>query len=116
MVESLEAISQVFPIAARSIDSNNDNVLINETLVGYCEERASSSLIAILIARTTGYLQKEVCMEGSFRRAALPGHGEEAWTTIVVDRKTGASIGHDFEPRSLNMKVSQSATFGISCC
>ena len=34
----LEAISGVFPVPVRGIDSDNDTVFINETLVGYCEE------------------------------------------------------------------------------
>ena len=39
VVEGLEAISGVFPVPVRGIDSDNDSVFINETLVGYCEER-----------------------------------------------------------------------------
>ena len=38
VVEGLEAISNVFPVQVRGIDSDNDSVFINETLVGYCEE------------------------------------------------------------------------------
>ena len=38
VVEGLEAISGVFPVQVRGIDSDNDSVLINETLVGCCEE------------------------------------------------------------------------------
>ena len=38
VVEGLEAISNVFPVPVRGIDSDNDSVFINETLVGYCEE------------------------------------------------------------------------------
>ena len=34
----LEAISGVFPVPVRGIDSDNYTVFINETLVGYCEE------------------------------------------------------------------------------
>ena len=37
VVEGLEAISGVFPVPVRGIDSDNDSVFINETLVGYCE-------------------------------------------------------------------------------
>ena len=37
VVEGLEAISRVFPVPVRGIDSDNDSVFINETLVGYCE-------------------------------------------------------------------------------
>ncbi len=39
VVEGLEAISRVFPVPVRGIDSDNDSVFINETLVGYCEDR-----------------------------------------------------------------------------
>ena len=39
VVEGLEAISGVFPVPIRGIDSDNDSVFINETLVGYCEEK-----------------------------------------------------------------------------
>ena len=39
VVEGLEAISQLFPVPVRGIDSDNDSVFINETLVNYCEER-----------------------------------------------------------------------------
>ena len=39
VVEGLEAISGVFPVPVRGVDSDNDSVFINETLVGYCEER-----------------------------------------------------------------------------
>ena len=39
MVEGLEAISGVFPVPIRGIDSDNDSVFINETLVGYCADR-----------------------------------------------------------------------------
>ena len=38
VVEGLEAISNAFPVPVRGIDSDNDSVFINETLVGYCEE------------------------------------------------------------------------------
>ena len=38
VVEGLEAIFRVFPVPVRGIDSDNDSVFINETLVGYCEE------------------------------------------------------------------------------
>ena len=39
MTEGLEAISRVFPVPIRGIDSDNDSVFINETLVGYCADR-----------------------------------------------------------------------------
>ena len=39
VVEGLEAISGVFPVPIRGIDSDNDSVFINETLVGYCADR-----------------------------------------------------------------------------
>ncbi len=38
VVEGLEAISRLFPVPIRGIDSDNDSVFINETLVNYCEE------------------------------------------------------------------------------
>ena len=38
VVSGLEAISRVFPVPVRGIDSDNDSVFINETPVGYCEE------------------------------------------------------------------------------
>ena len=38
VVEGLEAISRVFPVPVRGIDSDNNSVLINDTLVGYCED------------------------------------------------------------------------------
>ena len=39
VVEGLEAISRVFPVPVRGIDSDNDSVFINETLLSYCEDR-----------------------------------------------------------------------------
>ena len=39
VVEGLEAISRVFPVPVRGIDSDNDSVFINETLVSYCEDK-----------------------------------------------------------------------------
>ena len=39
VVEGLEAISRLFPVPIRGIDSDNDSVFINETLLSYCEER-----------------------------------------------------------------------------
>ena len=39
VVEGLEAVSRVFPVPIRGIDSDNDSVFINETLLSYCEER-----------------------------------------------------------------------------
>ena len=39
VVEGLEAISSVFPVPVRGIDSDNDSVFINETLVQYCVDR-----------------------------------------------------------------------------
>ena len=39
VVEGLEAISGVFPVPVRGIDSDNDSVFINETLVSYCERQ-----------------------------------------------------------------------------
>ena len=38
VVEGLEAISRVFPVPIRGIDSDNDSVFINETLVRYCAD------------------------------------------------------------------------------
>ena len=40
VVEGIEAISGVFPVPICGIDSDNDSVVINETLVGYCEGRS----------------------------------------------------------------------------
>ncbi len=37
VVEGLEAISRVFPVPVRGIDSDNDSVFINETLFKYCD-------------------------------------------------------------------------------
>ena len=39
VVEGLEAISRLFPVPIRGIDSDNDSVFINETLLSHCEER-----------------------------------------------------------------------------
>ena len=39
MVEGLEAISQQLPFAVLGIDSDNDGVFINETLITYCADR-----------------------------------------------------------------------------
>ena len=39
VVEGLEAISRVFPVPVRGIDSDNDSVFINETLVRYCQDK-----------------------------------------------------------------------------
>ena len=39
VVEGLEAISRVFPVPVRGIDSDNDSVFISETLVSYCEDQ-----------------------------------------------------------------------------
>ena len=38
VVEGLEAISRVFPVPIRRIDSDNDSAFINETLVRYCAD------------------------------------------------------------------------------
>ncbi len=40
LVEGLETIAGVFPIPVRAIDSDNDSVFINETVVGYCGRKA----------------------------------------------------------------------------
>ena len=39
VVAGLEAVSRVFPVPIRSINSDNDSVFINETLLRYCEDR-----------------------------------------------------------------------------
>ncbi len=39
LVVGLEAVSRVFPVPIRGINSDNDSVFINETLLSYCEER-----------------------------------------------------------------------------
>ena len=39
VVEGLEAISRLFPVPIRGIDSDNDSVFINETLLSYCVDR-----------------------------------------------------------------------------
>ena len=39
LVVGLEAVSRVFPVPIRGINSDNDSVFINETLLVYCEER-----------------------------------------------------------------------------
>ena len=40
VVTGLEAVSRVFPVPIRGINSDNDSVFINETLLNYCEERS----------------------------------------------------------------------------
>ena len=39
VVEGLEAISRLFPVPVRGIDSDNDSVFINETLLNYCQKK-----------------------------------------------------------------------------
>ena len=39
VVVGLGAVSRVFPVPIRGINSDNDSVFINETLLNYCEER-----------------------------------------------------------------------------
>ena len=39
VVTGLEAVSRVFPIPIRGINSDNDSVFINETLLEYCKDR-----------------------------------------------------------------------------
>ena len=39
VVEGLEAVSRIFPVPIRGINSDNDSVFINETLLSYCEDR-----------------------------------------------------------------------------
>ena len=39
VVEGLEAVAHVFPVPVRGMDSDNDSVLMNETLVTYCERQ-----------------------------------------------------------------------------
>ena len=39
VVTGLEAVSRVFPVPIRGINSDNDSVFINETLLSYCEDR-----------------------------------------------------------------------------
>ena len=39
VVTGLEAVSRIFPVPIRGINSDNDSVFINETLLNYCEER-----------------------------------------------------------------------------
>ena len=39
VVEGLEAIGQRLPFRIRGIDSDNDGVFINETLIGYCADQ-----------------------------------------------------------------------------
>ena len=38
VVAVLEAVSRVFPVPIRGINSDNDSVFINETLLSYCED------------------------------------------------------------------------------
>ena len=39
VVAGLEAVSRVFPVPIRGINSDNDSVFINETLLSYCTDR-----------------------------------------------------------------------------
>ena len=39
LVTGLEAVSRVFPVPIRGINSHNESVFINETLLSYCEDR-----------------------------------------------------------------------------
>ena len=39
VVAGLEAVSRVFPVPIRGINSDNDSVFINETLLRYCEDQ-----------------------------------------------------------------------------
>ena len=39
VVTGLEAVSRVFPVPIRGINSDNDSVFINETLLNYCTDR-----------------------------------------------------------------------------
>ena len=38
-LKGLEAIARLFPVPIRGIDSDNDSVFINETLLSYCQKR-----------------------------------------------------------------------------
>ena len=39
VVTGLEAVSRIFPVPIRGINSDNDSVFINEPLLSYCEDR-----------------------------------------------------------------------------
>ena len=59
VVEGLEAISNVFPVPVRGIDSDNDSVFINETLVGYCEENEIEFTRLGRTARTQAWIEQK---------------------------------------------------------
>ena len=73
VVEGLEAISGVFPVPVRGIDSDNDSVFINETLVGYCEEN-----------------------EIEFTRSRAYRKNDQAW----IEQKNGSVIRRFGRPRA----------------
>ena len=78
VVEGLEAISNVFPVPVRGIDSDNDSVFINETMVGYCEEN-----------------------EIEFTRSRAYRKNDQAW----IEQKNGSVIrrfvGHERHSRAV---------------
>ena len=53
VVEGLEAVAHVFPVPVRGMDSDNDSVLIDDTLVTYCERQG------IEFARTRAYRKND---------------------------------------------------------
>ena len=53
VVAGLEAIGRQLPFPVKGIDSDNDSVFINETLIKYCAGRASSSPVPGPTAGTT---------------------------------------------------------------
>ena len=72
VVEGLEAVAHVFPVPVRGMDSDNDSVLIDETLVTYCERQGIE-----------------------FTRSRAYRKNEQAW----IERKNGSVIrrfvGHE---------------------
>ena len=66
VVEGLEAISGVFPVQVRGIDSDKDSVFINETLVGYCEENE------IEFTRSRAYRKNDQAMDRTEERLGDP--------------------------------------------
>ena len=69
VVAGLEAVSRVFPVPIRGINSDNDSVFINETLLSYCEKRG------IEFTRSRAYRKNDQAwIEQVEQRRGVPAH------------------------------------------
>ena len=88
VVAGLEAIGQQLPFPVKGIDSDNDSVFINETLIKYCAERG------IEFTRSRPYRKNDQALDRGRRNGAVVRHfvGHDRYSGAVAGQNHGSPV------------------------